>query len=168
VDFKIKNIDVGDEKIKLQIWDTAGEERFRTITNSYYRGSHGIIVVYDVTNKESFENIDSWFKTIQGNVEYKPTTLIVGTKTDLEDQIQVTQEMAQEKADLFKSEHVRVSSKSKPDSVNDAFYTLIKKIRAEGPAGIQGIRAQRKIPMATLTKELEETQSRCFCWARMP
>ncbi|MCV4785017.1 GTP-binding protein, partial [Escherichia coli] len=62
IDFKIKTVELQGKKIKLQIWDTAGQERFRTITSSYYRGAHGIIVVYDVTDQESFNNVKQWLQ----------------------------------------------------------------------------------------------------------
>ena len=60
VDFKIKNLTVKNQSVKLNIWDTAGQERFKTITSTYYKGSHGIIMVYDVTDRNSFNNINSW------------------------------------------------------------------------------------------------------------
>ena len=60
VDFKIRTIDINSKTVKLQIWDTAGQERFRTITSSYYRGAHGIIIAYDITDKESFQNLRQW------------------------------------------------------------------------------------------------------------
>ncbi|CAM0958698.1 unnamed protein product [Alopecurus aequalis] len=64
VDFKIRTVELDGKSVKLQIWDTAGQERFRTITSSYYRGAHGIIIVYDVTDMESFNNVKQWLSEI--------------------------------------------------------------------------------------------------------
>lgn len=61
IDFKIRTIELDGKKIKLQIWDTAGQERFRTITTAYYRGAMGILLVYDITNDKSFDNIKNWW-----------------------------------------------------------------------------------------------------------
>lgn len=69
VDFKIRTLEINGERVKLQIWDTAGQERFRTITSTYYRGTHGVIVVYDVTNGESFANVKRWLHEIEQNCE---------------------------------------------------------------------------------------------------
>ena len=65
VDFKIRTISVDEKVCKLQIWDTAGQERFKTITSSYYKGAHGIIVVYDITDRESFSAVHTWMSEIE-------------------------------------------------------------------------------------------------------
>ncbi|KAL7555796.1 hypothetical protein ACA910_002262 [Epithemia clementina (nom. ined.)] len=94
VDFKVKHLQVEDKKVKLTIWDTAGQERFRTLTSSYYRGAHGVVLVYDVTRTDSFENLAQWLKEVQ---MYSPNggesvvKLLVGNKCDLERQVPVEQ-----------------------------------------------------------------------------
>ena len=65
VDFKVKHLDMSGKRVKLTIWDTAGQERFRTLTSSYYRGAHGVVLVYDVTRTDSFENLEQWLKEVQ-------------------------------------------------------------------------------------------------------
>uniref|UniRef100_A0A8C1K3J7 Si:dkey-16l2.16 n=1 Tax=Cyprinus carpio TaxID=7962 RepID=A0A8C1K3J7_CYPCA len=69
VDFKIRTVEIDGERVKLQIWDTAGQERFRTITSTYYRNTHGVIIVYDVTNPESFVNVKRWLNEISQNCD---------------------------------------------------------------------------------------------------
>jgi len=82
VDFKIRTIELDQKTIKLQIWDTAGQERFRTISSTYYRGAHGIIVVYDVTNKTSFDNVKRWLTEIDKYAREGVNKLLVGNKAD--------------------------------------------------------------------------------------
>ncbi len=65
VDFKIKTVHVKDKKIKLTIWDTAGQDRFRTITSNYYRGSDGVIFTYSITDRNSFNNMESWITNVE-------------------------------------------------------------------------------------------------------
>lgn len=81
VDFKIRTIDVNGERVKLQIWDTAGQERFRTITATYYRGTHGVIVVYDVTSGDSFANVKRWLHEINQNCD-DVSRILVGNKCE--------------------------------------------------------------------------------------
>merc|ERR1712088_995433 len=81
VDFKIRTINVNGERVKLQIWDTAGQERFRTITSTYYRGTHGVIVVYDVTSGESFVNVKRWLHEINQNCD-DVSRILVGNKCE--------------------------------------------------------------------------------------
>uniref|UniRef100_A0A8C4PWB4 Uncharacterized protein n=1 Tax=Eptatretus burgeri TaxID=7764 RepID=A0A8C4PWB4_EPTBU len=81
VDFKIRTVEMDGERVKLQIWDTAGQERFRTITSTYYRGTHGVIVVYDVTSAESFVNVKRWLHEIGQNCD-DVSRVLVGNKND--------------------------------------------------------------------------------------
>ncbi|XP_077242350.1 uncharacterized protein LOC143882832 [Tasmannia lanceolata] len=83
VDFKIRTVEQDGKTIKLQIWDTAGQERFRTITSSYYHGAHGIIVVYDVMDQESFNSVKQWPSEIDGYASENVNKLLVGNKCDL-------------------------------------------------------------------------------------
>jgi len=83
VDFKIRTIELDGKTIKLQIWDTAGQERFRTISSTYYRGAHGIMVVYDITSKESFVNVRRWLVEIDKYAREGVNKLLVGNKSDL-------------------------------------------------------------------------------------
>merc|ERR1712146_664974 len=99
VDFKIRTINLDGKCVKLQIWDTAGQERFRTITSSYYRGAHGIIVVYDVTDRETFNNVKQWLHEIDRYANENVNKLLVGNKCDLETRRQVKYENGVELAE---------------------------------------------------------------------
>ena len=85
VDFKTKDIIVDNKKVKLQLWDTAGHERFKTITTSYYRGANAIVIVYDVTERESFEHIEKWLNEIDKYAKENVLKFLVGNKIDLFD-----------------------------------------------------------------------------------
>jgi len=114
VDFKIRTVNVDGKTIKLQIWDTAGQERFRTITATYYRGTHGVIVVYDVTDRDSFENVRRWMSEIDNNCDTQQNPVnrvLVGNKTDMADSIEVTESEAQDYANSIRVEHFRCSAK---------------------------------------------------------
>mmetsp|Transcript_7641 Transcript_7641/g.15209 ORF Transcript_7641/g.15209 Transcript_7641/m.15209 type:complete len:202 (+) Transcript_7641:492-1097(+) len=83
IDFKIKNVEIDQKRVKLQIWDTAGQERFRTITTSYFRGAQGILLVYDVTDRRSFESIRNWIAQIQQHADVHVNKILVGNKCDM-------------------------------------------------------------------------------------
>lgn len=95
VDFKIKTIIINGKLIKLQIWDTAGQERFRTITTSYYRGSHLIILCYDITDINTFENLETWIEEIKKFGKNTAKVVLCGTKCDLRQQRAITKEEGQ-------------------------------------------------------------------------
>ena len=111
VDFKIRNNEVDGKKIKLQIWDTAGQERFKTITSSYYKGAHGIIITYDITDRESFSAIQNWMSEVEKYASDNISRILVGNKCDLESQRQVTFEEGQEIADHFCVRFLETSAK---------------------------------------------------------
>lgn len=92
VDFKIKSVEVGGERVKLQIWDTAGQERFRAIISNYYRGAHGIIIVFDMGSKESFDNLGDWIGEVRKNTNENVEVIILGNKVDDKERIVVTDE----------------------------------------------------------------------------
>lgn len=128
VDFKIRTIEYNGQKIKLQIWDTAGQERFRTITATYYRGTHGVIVVYDVTDKDSFDNVRRWMTEIDNNCDTQSpdsnvNRVLVGNKCDLVHDIAVQREEAEAFAAGLKVPHFWTSAKSNSD-VEEMFLRL--------------------------------------------
>eukprot|EP00826_Nyctotherus_ovalis_P054151 TRINITY_DN707_c0_g1_i9.p1 TRINITY_DN707_c0_g1~~TRINITY_DN707_c0_g1_i9.p1 ORF type:complete len:208 (+),score=54.52 TRINITY_DN707_c0_g1_i9:109-732(+) len=130
VDFKIRTIDVDGELLKLQIWDTAGQERFKTITTTYYRGAHGIIVVYDVTDKGSFSAVENWMADVEKYASPTAIKMLIANKSDLGTKQKVTPEEGKELADHYNIPFLMTSAKT-AKNVETAFYTLAKKIKAE-------------------------------------
>jgi len=128
VDFKIRTIQLDGKTIKLQIWDTAGQERFRTITSSYYRGAHGIIVVYDVTEVESFNNVRQWLHEIDRYASEAVNKLLVGNKSDLIAKKQVETQTAKDLAVSLSIPFLETSAKS-ATNVEQAFMTMASEIK---------------------------------------
>ena len=112
VDFKIKNITIKNQKIKLNIWDTAGQERFKTITSTYYKGAHGIILVFDITDRESFNGVGSWVEEVRRHAGPNVVRLLVGNKCDLESERTITKEEAKSYADSLGVEYLETSAKN--------------------------------------------------------
>ena len=127
VDFKLKTLDVNGKKVKLQIWDTAGQERFKNITASYYRGGNGVLVVYDITDRDSFTNLTSWLIEIEKNANKNVFKLLIGNKNDLESERKVTTEEGKEFADSNGMKFIETSAKT-ADKVYEAFELLTKEI----------------------------------------
>ncbi|KAK7832748.1 hypothetical protein U0070_026944 [Myodes glareolus] len=112
IDFKIRTIELDGKKIKLQIWDTAGQERFRTITTAYYRGAMGIMLVYDITNEKSFDNIKNWIRNIEEHASSDVERMILGNKCDMNDKRQVSKERGEKLAIDYGIKFLETSAKS--------------------------------------------------------
>lgn len=130
IDFKIRTIEMDGKRIKLQIWDTAGQERFRTITTAYYRGAMGIILVYDVTDTKTFENIKNWIRNIEENASADVEKILLGNKCEVEEKRQVSKE----KGECLAVEHgikfLETSAKT-GTNVEEAFLTLARDIKTK-------------------------------------
>ena len=112
---------------KLQIWDTAGQERYRSITSSYYKGSHGCFIVYDITSESSFENVDKWYEQAQKEASKDVSIVLVGNKCDLENERKVSKEKGEEKAKNFNVPFFETSALSKI-KIDDIFSEMVNNI----------------------------------------
>ena len=127
VDFKIRTMEIDNKNVKLQIWDTAGQERFKNITASYYRGAHGIFVVYDISDTESFKNINNWLIEIEKNANKNVYKILVGNKCDLEDKRTVSYQQGKELAETYGMQFIETSAKSNTN-VDEAFHLLGREV----------------------------------------
>ncbi|KAG8864329.1 GTP-binding protein [Tulasnella sp. 330] len=147
IDFKIRTIELDGKRIKLQIgrtglslqivflttyhlmqWDTAGQERFRTITTAYYRGAMGILLVYDVTDERSFNNVRTWHSNIEQHASEGVNKILIGNKCDWVDKKAVTEEQGRELAQELGIKFMETSAKVN-EGVEDAFFTLARDIK---------------------------------------
>ncbi|RSH77215.1 GTP-binding protein [Apiotrichum porosum] len=144
---KIRTIELDGKRIKLQIWDTAGkyriptrpvhmaqltsnagQERFRTITTAYYRGAMGILIVYDVTDEKSFNNVRTWHSQIEQHASAGVNKILIGNKCDWDEKRAVTLEQGRALADEFGLRFLETSAKAN-EGVEEAFFTLARDIK---------------------------------------
>lgn len=146
VDFKVSTFLMNGKNIKLQLWDTAGQDRFKTIVASYYRGAHGILLMYDITNQTSFQNVQRWYDEAQNYLQKSVPKLLIGNKADLAGQRTVRMEDATALADRIGVEYIETSAKNSTN-VKSAFEMLTRNImmNAGGPAQNAGINKPVKI-----------------------
>ena len=127
VEFGTKNIILNNKKIKAQIWDTAGEERYRSITSAYYKGAKGAFIVYDITRRNTFDNIDKWIVDLKTNGDKNISIVLIGNKSDLEDKREVKKDEGVKKSEECKTAFLETSALN-GDNIYKAFDELIEQI----------------------------------------
>ena len=130
VDFSVKTVRTKNHIIRLQLWDTAGQERYRTFTAAYFKDAHGVILVYDVTNRESFNHVAEWLKSCLENVDLnKSSIILVGNKIDLVDQREVSEAEGRDFASSNNLLFMETSAfDNRDDCIEKAFFVLVSDI----------------------------------------
>ena len=165
VDFKIRTMEIDNKNVKLQIWDTAGQERFKNITASYYRGAHGIFVVYDISDMESFKNINNWLIEIEKNANKNVYKILVGNKCDLEDKRTVSYQQGKELAETYGMQFIETSAKSNTN-VEEAFHLLgreVMKLSLNDKEKNFGNKDKNKMKLNTKTEDIVFQQKKGCC-----
>lgn len=125
VDFYMKTLDLSENFVKLQIWDTAGMEKYKSLTTSYYRGSHAAFIIFDLTKRDTFDAVPRWLEAYNKNIsgEQNRVIILVGNKKDLSDERQISTEEAKSLADSYSMAYFETSAK---DGVNvNEIFTFI-------------------------------------------
>ena len=127
VEFAMKLLKLDGLDLKVQIWDTAGMERYKSITSAYYRGAKGVIICYDITRKNSFDNVDKWLDDFKSKADEDAVILLIGNKNDLNHIREVDKEEAALKAQKYNIGFMETSAKEN-DNVQKAFITIFQEI----------------------------------------
>ena len=125
VDFKVKSLQIDNKRVKMQIWDTAGQERFRNVISSYFKGAHGILLIYDITARDSFKELENWLGEVERNATPQVLKILIGNKCDLDEQRQITVDEGEAFAARNGMKFIETSAKNNTN-VNEAFEALAK------------------------------------------
>lgn len=171
VEFGSKIVEVGGKKVKLQIWDTAGQERFRSVTKSYYRGAAGAVLVYDITNRESYNHITQWLNDARTLASPDIVVVLVGNKTDLQEEREVTfmeaSRFAQENEIMFLE-----TSALSGDNVEEVFMKNARTILSKIVSGLldpdqispdKPGAGTKKVTTPTTTTTNNDKSNQCAC-----
>jgi small GTP-binding protein len=126
IDFKTKYIKIGDSSVKVLIWDTAGQEKFQNIAKQYYKGANGVLLIYDISSRKSFERINFWLKELKENNRIDELFIcLVGNKIDLEEKRVISKEEGENYAKENNISFIEVSART-GKGINDLFFRVIK------------------------------------------
>ncbi|XP_062375439.1 ras-related protein Rab-12 [Sardina pilchardus] len=165
VDFKIKTVELRGKKIRLQIWDTAGQERFNSITSAYYRGAKGIVLVYDITKQETFEDLPKWMKMIDKYASEEAELLLVGNKLDCETDRAITRQQGERFASRISGMRFCESSAKDNFNVDEIFHKLVDDVLSKMPLEIPSKELSNSVlslqPEPEVPPELPPPRARC-------
>eukprot|EP01080_Neovahlkampfia_damariscottae_P001363 gene1363-11985_t len=165
LDLKLKNTQINGKTVRIQIWDTAGQERFRAIASTYYRGSHCVFIVFDITSESTFKSVRHWYDEVKKNIPEKSKIILVGNKCDLEHKRMVDKEEAEELAEELGIQYFETSATDYMN-ISEFFDNNIqglveKRIYASNPEKLApnpGSSKDRIINPSTIE------ESSYFCW----
>eukprot|EP00092_Neocalanus_flemingeri_P027903 GFUD01030291.1.p1 GENE.GFUD01030291.1~~GFUD01030291.1.p1 ORF type:complete len:274 (-),score=61.17 GFUD01030291.1:270-1091(-) len=157
VDFKIRTIVLDGKTIKVQMWDTAGQERFKAISQTFYHGAHGIFLVYDVTDSDTFYNIQKWSQDVDKYAAENVKKVLVGNKSDLHNQI-VEFDAAKTYSDSLGVPFLETSAKNN-SNVNQAFLTMVESIKQSEEQSLARGREETVIR----PEEMHASSAGCWC-----
>ena len=158
VDYQSKVVKWRDESIKLQIWDTAGQERFRTLTQGFYRGAAGILVVFDITEMRSFDQIPFWVESIHENCPNPPVVFLIGNKIDLNHNRAVATDRAERIAKQYGFMYMECSAKMKIN-IDEIFIKLVESIMEKN--AVSCIDGNPNVTLTMATDTNKKNISRC-------
>ena len=125
VDFKVKSLEIENKSIKLQIWDTAGQERFRNVISSYFKGAHGILLIFDITSRDSFKELENWLAEVEKNASTQILKILIGNKCDLEEEREISKDEGEAFAMRNGMQYIETSTKINTNC-NESFEDLAK------------------------------------------
>ena len=133
LDYRLKTLILEEQKIvKVQLWDTAGQDKFRAITRNYYKGASGIILIFDVTNVKSYENIKKWINEIKEEISEKVAIVLIGSKIDNVQERKISKEQGDKLASEIGVKFFETSAKT-GEGINESVFFLVKKIFENDP-----------------------------------
>ena len=161
IDFESKNINIDNKTINLQIWDTAGQEKYKVLSKNYYNNSNAFIIVYDITNLESFESVMNWIDQIKENAPENVKSILLGNKSDLEekDDVENNEKLVKEFLNEYKDLKYYKTSAKKDISINELFKELAEKIFAAYGKG--GVHTQNSQLLKNFDEEKKQHCKQC-------
>ena len=170
VDFSSISLDIDGKAVKVQIWDTAGQEKYKAITNSYYKNCQGAILVFDITMRSSFENLSGWMNEIRKHSKCEVPIIILGNKIDLETEREVSEGEARQYSQTHGYYYMEVSAKKNEKGnvreaimklIGDVLKMIVEREKKEEEGAIRVRKSSTPLPIHKLIKKEEKTKKGC-------